>query len=107
MQMKYIPPFPTRPPGLLHKTATIITTVVLAGVALIFSAVLLAAVLIVAAFGGAYLLWKARQLRKLMQSIPPHSQPMGGDAFAGEVFKGDVIEGEVIRVDKSRAAGRL
>lgn len=106
MQMKYIPPFSKRPPGLLHKMATIITTVVLAGVALIFSTILLTAILIIATFGGAYLLWKTREIRKLMQNISPHSQTMGGDAFAGEVFKGDVIEGEVIRVDESRAGRR-
>lgn len=110
MQIKFISPTSGNSPGLLRKTAAVITMVVLAGVALMFSAILLAAILIVVVFGGAYLWWKTRALRKLMKEqmlgFPPHGgATMRSDAFAGEVFKGEVIEGEVIRVDKSTAQG--
>jgi hypothetical protein len=107
MQMKYIPPPSARPPGLLRKTATVIAMVALAGVALMFSAILLAFILIVVVFGGAYLWWKTRALRKLMKEqmrgFPPRGATMRNDAFAGEAFKGEVIEGDVIRVDESPA----
>ena len=110
MQIKFISPASGNPPGLLRKTAAVITMVVLAGVALMFSAILLTAILIIAVFGGAYLWWKTRALRKLMKEqmrgFPPHGgATMRSDAFAGEVFKGEVIEGEVIRVDESPAKG--
>jgi len=80
--------------------ATAIAMAVLAGVALMFSAILLAVILIVVVFGGAYLWWKTRALRKLMKEqmrgFSPHGADTRGDAFAGEVLKGEVIEGEVI-----------
>lgn len=107
MQIKLILPSSARPPGLLRKTAVVIATVALAGVALMFSAILLAVILIGVVFGGAYLWWKTRELRKLMKEqrrdFPPQGATMRGDAFAGEVFKGEIIEGEVVRVDKSPA----
>lgn len=94
--------------------AAVIAMVALTGVALMFSAILLAVILIVVVFGGAYLWWKTRALRKLMKEqmrdFPPHGATMRSDAFAGEVFKGEVfkgevIEGEVIRVDEYPAKG--
>ena len=104
MQIKFILPPPARPPSLLRKTATIIATVALAGVALMFSAILLTVILIGVVFGGAYLWWKTRELRRLMKEqrrdFPPRSATERSDAFTGEVFKGEVIEGEVIRVDE-------
>jgi len=108
MQIKYIPPAPNSYPGLLRKTIALITTVALAGVALMFSAILLVFILIFVVFGGAYLWWKSRELRERMQSFPnsPHNANKRNDSFAGEAFKGEVIEGEVIRVDESRAGGR-
>ncbi|HEU0234385.1 MAG TPA: hypothetical protein VFQ94_04560 [Gallionella sp.] len=109
MQIKFISPASGNSPGLLRKTAAVIVTVALAGVALMFSAILLAVILIVVVFGGAYLWWKMRELRKLrkeqMRDFPPHGEAMRNDAFAGEVFKGEVIEGEVIRVDEFPAKG--
>ena len=98
----------------LRKMATAIAMAVLAGVALMFSAILLAVILIVVVFGGAYLWWKTRALRKLMKEqmrgFSPHGADTRGDAFAGEVLKGEVIEGEVIegeviRVGESTAKG--
>ena len=104
MQIKFISPASGNSPGLLRKTATVIAALALAGVALMFSAILLAVVLIVVVFGGAYLWWKTRALRKLMKEqmrgFPPHGATMRSDTFAAEVFKGEVIEGEVIRVDE-------
>lgn len=107
MQIKYISPQPANPPGLLRKTVTLVMTVALAGVALMFSAMLLVVILIVVVFGGAYLWWKTRELRKQMKNFQPlHSATAQSDVFADKAFKGEVIEGEVIRVDESRAAGR-
>ena len=104
MQIKYISPPSANPPGLLRKAVALITTVALAGVALMFSAVLLVVIMIAVVFGGAYLWWKTRELRKQMQSFrsSPHSATMRSDVFAGEAFKGKIIEGEVIRVGASR-----
>ena len=106
MQIKYISSTSTRPPSLLRKTAAVITTVALAGVALMFSAVLLAAILIVAVFGGAYLWWKMRELRKQMReqmkNFPPPRTNMESGVFGSEVFKGEVIEGTAVRVDTKR-----
>jgi len=106
MQTKYIPPPSANPSTLLRKTVTLLTTVALAGVALMFSAMLLAFILVVAALGSILLWWKTRELRKQMQNFPthPHSTTVRSDAFAGEAFNGEVIEGEVIRVDESRAS---
>ncbi|MDP4029750.1 MAG: hypothetical protein Q8P42_12410 [Gallionella sp.] len=108
MQIKFISPASGNSPGLLRKTAAVITMVVLAGVALMFSAILLAVILIVVVFGGAYLWWKTRALRKLMKEqmrdFPPQGATMRGDAFAGEVFKGEVIEGEAIEGEAIRVA---
>lgn len=81
--------------------------VVLVGVVLMFSAILLAVILILALFGGAYLWWKTRELRRMMRGIAAVQRAATrGDAFAGEACKGQVIEGVVIRVDESRAGGR-
>jgi predicted DNA repair protein MutK len=104
MQIKYIPSSSARSPGLLRKTAALIATLVLAVVALMFSALLLAVILVIAIIGGIYLWWK---LRKLMRNFqPPQGATMHSDDFAGETAKGEVIEGEVIRVDTARTEGR-
>lgn len=100
MQIKFISQSSTQPPGLLRKSAAVIATVALAGVALMFSAILLTVILITAVFGGAYLWWKTRELRKLMRNLPPRGEAMQHEVFEGEVFEGEVIEGEVIRVDE-------
>lgn len=108
MHNRYISPSSANPPGLLRKTVTLITTIALAGVALMFSAMLLVVSLAIVGFGGAYLWWKTRELRKQMTNSAPSSDSatMRSNLFAGEAFKGEVIEGEVIRIDESRAAGR-
>ncbi|OGS97251.1 MAG: hypothetical protein A3H31_10495 [Gallionellales bacterium RIFCSPLOWO2_02_FULL_57_47] len=108
MQIKYISPSSANPPGLFRKTVALITMVALAGVALLFSAMLLVVILIVVVFGGAYLWWKTRELRKQMKNFAPspHSATVQSDVFAGEAFKGEVMEGEVVRMDEARAVGR-
>jgi uncharacterized protein (DUF58 family) len=89
MQTKYISY--SSPPSLLRKTATVVATVALAGVALMFSAVLLAVVFLVAAFGGAYLWWKTRELRRQMRDFAPRA-PVQEEIPRDET----VVEGEVI-----------
>lgn len=77
--------------------------VALAGVALMFSVVLLTAILIIAIVGGAYLWWKLRHVRKMMQEMQrAQAAARQGEPFKGEVFEGEVVEGEVIRVEASR-----
>ncbi len=103
MQIKFISTDPNRPPSLLRKIAALIAMVALAVVAIMFSVVLLSVILVVIVFGGAYLWWKTRELRKLMRDFtPPPGATMHCETFADEAFKGEVIEGEVIRVDESR-----
>jgi hypothetical protein len=62
--------------------------------------------LIVAVFGGAYLWWKTREVRKMMraqmQDFQARSATVQREAFKGETFEGEVIEGEVIRVREAR-----
>jgi hypothetical protein len=105
MQIKYITSS-SRPPSLLGKAGMVIATVAAAGVALMFSAVLLSVLLIVAVFGGAYLWWKTREVRKMMraqmQDFQARSATVQREAFKGETFEGEVIEGEVIRVREAR-----
>jgi uncharacterized protein (DUF58 family) len=107
MQIKFIPSPPAKPPGFFRKIVAVMVAIVLAGLALMFSAVLLVVIMFVAVFGGAYLWWRTRELRKLMRDFaPPPGATMRSDGLAGEVFKGEVIEGEVIRVDKFRIEER-
>jgi hypothetical protein len=103
MQIKFIPPTSNQPPSLFRKALVLVTAVALAAVAIMFSAILLSVILILAVFGGAYLWWKTRELRKMMRNFtPPQGAVMRGDAFAGEASKGEVFEGEVVRVDEPR-----
>lgn len=105
MPIKFIPPSSPGPAGLLRKIAAVIATLLLAVVALMFSAILLAVILAIAVIGGAYLWWKLRHVRKLMQEMQraQATATQGqGQPFKGEVFEGEVVEGEVIRVDASR-----
>lgn|SRR5574340_441976 len=110
MQMKYISYPSAKPAGLLRRAAALVWAVALVGLALMFSAMLLAAILIVAVFGGAYLWWKTRELRRQMreqmQNFPPRSAQAESDAFRGEVYSGEVIEGEAVRVHEPDAGAR-
>ena len=106
MQNKYISYSSSNRPGLLQKAGAVVATVAVVGVALMFSAVLLAGLLVVVVFGGTYLWWKTREVRKVMraqmQDFQARSATVEREAFKGETFEGEVIEGEVIRVEKSR-----
>ena len=74
-------------PNLLSKVAKIVVTIVLIGLALMFSALLFVVILTVGAMAWGYLWWKTRDLRKQMRKYSP----------SDVVIEGDVIEGEVIR----------
>ncbi len=104
MQIKFVS-LPAQPRSPLRKLLALVVTIVLAIVALMFSAVLLAVVLAFAVFGGIYLWWKTRTLRKLMREVAS-AHAMRRDAFARDTSEGEVVEGEVIRVDGSRATAR-
>lgn len=97
MQLKYISSSPAHSHGLLRKAGAAVVTVVLAGLALMFSAALLALILIGGAMAWAYLWWKTRKLRGQMKNFPQRDatdQP--------EIFEGEVIEGEATLVDIKR-----
>ncbi|HCI14887.1 MAG: hypothetical protein A2063_05180 [Gallionellales bacterium GWA2_60_142] len=101
MQIKQISYTSSHRPSLLRKVVTLIGMVALGIVALMFSAVLLAVILVVVVFGGTYLWWKTRAVRKMMREMQSHAARNAqaeNDAFRGEVFEGEVIEGEVIEV---------
>jgi len=72
------------PPSLLQKIVTVLVTIAVFGVALMFSVVLFAIVVTVGAVAWGYLWWKTRALRKQMREHPPTGRGM-------------IIEGEVIR----------
>lgn len=104
MQIHILPPSSSGPAGLLRKVVAIALALVLAVVVLMFSAVLLAVVLVIAIIGGAYLWWKLRHVRKLMQEMQrAQAAARQNQPSRGEVFEGEVIEGEVIRVDEPRS----
>lgn len=84
--------FNTKSPNLLNKVAKIVVSVVLIGLALMFSALLLMVIVIVGAMAWGYLWWRTRDLRKQMSKYSP-----GEVVVEGDVIEGDVIEGEVIR----------
>ena len=98
--MKYLSSTTGNPPSLLRKSVATISTVALAGVALMFSAVLLSFILIVGTMAFAYLWWKTRELRKQMQK-QMQDFPFRNASMEREVFTGEVIEGEVIRMHES------
>jgi len=102
MQMNHLPRGAPTPSSTLGKIVAFVATVVLAGLALMFSAVLLAALLIVGTLAAAYLWWKTRDLRRQMREFPPGDMDADGERFEQEMNKGRVIEGEVIYVDDPR-----
>lgn len=106
MQMKYISYTSVGRPSLLRKAVAVAGTVALGAVALAFSAVLLAVILVVVLFGGAYLWWKTREVRKQFREMQAQMRQMNESAARAEpqseVFRGEIIEGEAVRVDVSR-----
>lgn len=108
MQIKQIPNSSSTRPGLLRKAVTLVGMVALGIVALMFSAVLLAVILVVVVFGGAYLWWKTRAVRKMMREMQGRMRQMQESAaatgepqaFRGEVYEGEIIEGVAVRVQE-------
>lgn len=72
------------PPSMLQKIVSVLVTVAVFGVALMFSVVFFAVVVTVGLVAWGYLWWKTREVRKQMREHPPTGAGM-------------VIEGEVIR----------
>jgi len=104
--MKYISYNSANRPSMLQKSLAVVGTVVLVGVALMFSAVLLVFLLIAGVMAWAFLWWKTRELRRQMReqmkNFPPSDTNMESEVFRGEVFRGEVIEGTAVRVDTKR-----
>ena len=102
--MKYISYTPSRPPGLLQRSAAVVGMSVLAGVALMFSAVLLAIMLGMVAVIMAWLWWNTRGLRRQMRERMKDAQQAGAgiehEILRGTSHQGVVIEGVAVRVDK-------
>jgi len=99
--MRNLPDHSSNFPEPLRKVAAVAATVVVAGVALMFSAVLLAAILTVGTIGAAYLWWRTRELRKQMRNMSAQEMDMQGEVVMSDDFKGEVIEGEVIHVEET------
>lgn len=109
MQNNRISSSSSRRPGLLRKLVTLVGMVALGIVALMFSAVLLAVILVVVVFGGAYLWWKTRAVRRVMREMQDRMRQMqeaaasAGESqpFHGKVYEGEIIEGVAVRVQES------
>lgn len=109
MQTKYISLSSSRRSAPLRKLATVVGMVVLGVVAVMFSAVLLVVILTVVVFGGAWLWWKTRDVRKQIREAQAQMRQMqqaaasGGESqpFRGEVYEGEIIEGVAVRVDEA------
>jgi hypothetical protein len=97
MQMKFELNPPAKPPGLLRKLAALVLTVMLFGLALMFSAVLLVIIVTIGTMAWAYLWWKTRELRNQLRNFTPRDVARETKVDGDEVF-----EGEVIRVVDSR-----
>lgn len=105
MQIQYIPP----PPGNrnpLQKLLALVVTAALVTLGLMFSAVLFVVVLVVVAFGGIYLWWKTREVRRQMRQMQDavreyqtQRAAMERDMYRDDAFQGEVIEGEAVHVD--------
>jgi len=94
--MENLPRNPSQPPGLLRKLIALVVTLVLLGLALVFSVLVLAVVLTVGAIALGYFWWRTRELRKHLRDHPPGGDVIEGEIIEGEVIEGEVIEGEVI-----------
>jgi uncharacterized protein YneF (UPF0154 family) len=95
--MENLPHNSVQSPSILRKLAALVVTLVLLGLALVFSVLVLAVVLTAGAIALGYFWWRTRELRKQMRDHPP-----GGVVIEGEVIQSEIIEGEVIRDDESR-----
>jgi uncharacterized iron-regulated membrane protein len=89
--MKYIFLAPSNSSNPLRKFVALIVTVVLASLALMFSAVLLTILVFVGAIAGAYLWWKTRAVRKQMREFQARATERAEMASNDAVFEGEVI----------------
>jgi len=96
MQIKFVSHNPVRAPSPLRKLVVFILTVVMVGLALMFSAALLAVIVIVGAIAAAYLWWKTREARRMMRMLRSVATPEA--RRAAQASNDEVFEGEVIRV---------
>jgi len=86
-------------PSLLSKLAAMVVTLVLLGLALVFSVVVLTVVLAAGAIVLGYFWWRTRELRKQLRDHPPGGTVIEGEVIQSEIISGEVIEGEVNRED--------
>lgn len=91
MQIKYIPNSPATSSNPLRKLVALIVTVVVVGLALMFSAVLLAVIVLIGTIAGAYLWWKTRAVRKQMREFQARATERAEMASNDAVFEGEVI----------------
>lgn len=96
--MKYLPHTSTNLPDTLRNVAAVAATVVVFGLALMFSVVVFSVIIVAGMLGWAYLWWKTRELRKQMRNYPPPGMVREGEMGENDVIRGEVIEGEAIRV---------
>jgi O-antigen/teichoic acid export membrane protein len=94
--MKYELNGPTRSASPLRKLVVLIVTLVMVGLALMFSAMLLVVMLVVGTIAFAYLWWKTRALRKQLRMMRSVATPEA--RRAAQASNDGVFEGEVIRV---------
>lgn len=97
MQMRYVLNSPARSSGLVRKLATLLVTVAMVALVLMFSAVLFAVIIVLGAIAWVYLWWKTRELRQQMRDFTPREVQRDEQASDGNVF-----EGEAIRVVDTR-----
>lgn len=95
MQVRFEIPPPATDASPLRKVAGVIVTLVLAIVALMFSAVFFAVIAVVGVIAWAYIWWKTREVRRQMRDIVEQSQSVMREQTASN---DEVFEGEVIRV---------
>lgn len=95
MQVRFEIPPPATHASPLRKVAGVIVTLVLAIVALMFSAVFFAVIAVVGVIAWAYIWWKTREVRRQMRDIVEQSQSVMREQTASN---DEVFEGEVIRV---------
>ena len=93
-----------QPKGLLPRLLTLIVSIVLLGLAFMFSLVFVAVLAVVGVVFGLYFWWKTRtiraQLRQQMES-PPFTREASAQT-GNSASEGEVIEGEAVRVNDER-----
>ena len=79
------------PGGIIGRTLAFIGTVIVAGLALMFSVVLFALVIAGGIIVWGYLWWKTRELRKRMKEQMSYGQPGYRPPPGGVILEGEVI----------------